>query len=436
MAHELTHTIQQSSADGIGQAPRRFAPVERLEAEADQQAERVLSGRPVKAPTSSAPYLARFSVKGHHIIEESALAGIGFSEQEIDAIHRGNLQRDYSQVGRVGNTLMLCDPSSFGGYNPVEHFDNFIWDVATERWRSRGTGRRFRHQDPLTPDLSPVAYIESELLAMAEAEVTEPEISEDAMVHLGNAFHTVEDFFAHSNFVELLRGDMRFGTDLVTGSVGAADSAASQAHIIASVSPPRSSEFFHRRGVEATRESPPLSHSRIAKDEPGSHYHGAARRLAALVVRDFAIDIRAVMRQSSTSERRRLMTESVVAKVKRYLRPPNPDDPWWEALETDAGALIARRLERAAASTPESVGQCIFSPMRNIEASRSSSLRIPIGIALPVEVGETQIWIQGGFGISGPVPLERSPAEVPGVRPEAPTGLFGGVQITGTFRGL
>jgi hypothetical protein len=32
MAHELTHTIQQSSADGIGQAPRRFAPVERLEA--------------------------------------------------------------------------------------------------------------------------------------------------------------------------------------------------------------------------------------------------------------------------------------------------------------------------------------------------------------------------------------------------------------------
>ena len=92
---------------------------------------------------------------------------------------------------------------------------------------------------------------------------------------------------------------------------------------------------------------------------------------------------------------------------------------------------IDRRLEEAARRTPVTVNQCMFSPLRNIEASSSSSWRLPIGVALPVQVGSSQIWIQGGIGVTTPLPLDRSLREAPSRGDQG--GFIGGIQVTGRF---
>src|SRR5438876_7230652 len=199
ISHELTHVIQQSHAAHAA-LPLRIGDSDAPEQEATQMAGAIGAGQRVGAASQVANHqLARFSDTGHHVIEEAGLSGAGFSPQQIQAIERGNIQRDYSQIGAVGNLLLLCQPQRFGGYDAAEHFDNFIFDAVTNRWRTRGTGRPFLHQDPSTPDRSPIDYIESQLTLLANTGMTDA-----SLVHLGNAFHTVEDFFAHSNFVELI----------------------------------------------------------------------------------------------------------------------------------------------------------------------------------------------------------------------------------------
>lgn len=426
ISHELTHVIQQSHASQTA-LPLRIDDSHAHEQEATQNARAIGAGQRVGAASPVATrQLARFSDTGHHVIEEAGLAGAGFSARQIQAIERGNIQRDYSQIGAVGNFLLLCQPQNFGGYEAAEHFDNYIFDAITNRWRTRGAGRPFLHQDPNTPDRTPIDYIESQLLRLANAGMTDA-----SLVHLGDAFHTVEDFFAHSNFVELINNEVQGDQALLTGSVPGTE-AASVSHVLADISGSPMREYYERQAEAATARTEPHSHARMAHDTPGTHNYEQARRLAALVVQDLGADVLAVMQQPQADQRAQLMSSNVLAKIRRYLQPPRQNDRWWEQLTTrDAGA-IDRRLTEAAQHTPVTVNQCVFSPLRNLEASSTSSWRLPVGVALPVRLGSNQIWIQGGVGVTTPLPLDRSLREAP-VRSDEQPALIGGIQVTGRF---
>jgi hypothetical protein len=428
IAHELAHVAQQAQA----QSPLDRSRIDIADAAQEQEAERisgaVLAGRQAPAPQRLArPALACFSDTSHHVIEEAALPGAGFDPEQIKAIERGNIHRDYSQLPAAANAALLGQAHGFGGYAPAEHFDNFIFDTDNNRWRTRGTGQnKFLHLDPKEPDPTPIDYISGQLSALAKAGM-----NEGSLEHLGNAFHTVEDFFAHSNFIELVHGDKRFGTDLLTGSFGddPANSEASLAHTLGAVSTPSMRDYYDRRAEAATAKTEPASHSRLAKDTPEAAGFTEARRLAALVIANLAVDIRAVMSNKEPDARVQLMRDSVLAKIRRYLRPPDAKDPWWEGLtKQDAGA-IDTRLAEAERRTPVTVNQAAFSPLRNMEASRDSTMAIPLGVAVPLG-GST--FLQAGGGVTRPSPLDpRLPDTSHG--PDERAGLFAGVQLTGHF---
>jgi hypothetical protein len=427
LAHELTHVAQQS--DAAPTEHRGAIPVidAAQECEAEQISSHVLAGGMARRPRSGAALaLARFSDTSHHVIEEAALPGAGFTPEQMRSIERGNVQRDYSQVGALGNAVLLGQAQGFGGYRPAEHFDNFIFDAVTNRWRTRGTGQqKFLHLDPNQPDPSPIDYIRGQLAELARAGMTE-----DSLVHLGNAFHTVEDFFAHSNFIELARNDRRFGSELVTGSFedNPANSAASLAHTLGAVSTPTMQGFYEKQAEAQTQLTEPRSHSRIAKDTPSAAGFTEARRLAALVIEDLGTDIVRVMQNPRADARQQSMEEIVMTKIVRYLRPPDAEhDPWWTQLVRRGGATMDARLAEAERRTPVTVNQAPFSPLRNLEASRDSRMAIPLGVAVPAG---GSAWFQAGAGVTRPLATDSSlpgPADVPGGIP------FIGAQITGRF---
>jgi hypothetical protein len=428
LAHELAHVAQQAGSEPdakAGGAIRRAGISE--EREASQISFRVLGGQKISPPQRAGLALACFGDATHHVIEEAALSGAGFTPEQMSEIERGNVQRDYSQVGAVGNAALLGQANSFGGYAPKEHFDNFIFDAVTNRWRTRGLGQqKFLHLDPKELDTSPIDYISNQLSDLAIAGMTEK-----SLVHLGNAFHTVEDFFAHSNFMELTRNDNRFGTDLVTGSFedNPANSAVSLAHTLGAVSTPQMQSYYERRAEEQTQLTEPRSHSRLAKDSPSEAGFAEARRLAALVIQELGADIIAVMRNPDPAVRTRLMNETVMAKIRRYLRPPDPKDTWWKTLLSQGGSSMDTKLAEVEKRTPVTVNQAVFSPLRNLEASKDSSMAIPLGVALPLG-GRT--WLQAGGGVTRPSPLDPNLPE-PERRDDQKPGLFGGLQVTGRF---
>jgi len=429
LAHELTHVAQQAgfqkAANEDGRIRRAGVSQER---EADQMSLRVLRGQKVSPPEKvEGPALACFGDTTHHVIEEAALPGAGFAPEQVRSIERGNVQRDYSQVGAAGNAALLGQAKSFGGYAPEEHFDNFIFDAVTNRWRTRGAGQqKFLHLDPKAPDASPIDYISSQLSELATAGMTE-----DSLVHLGNVFHTVEDFFAHSNFIELTRKDYRFGQDLLTGSYGdnSANSSVSLAHTLGAVSTPSMHAYYEHQADEQTQLTEPRSHSRLAKDTPSSPGFAEARRLAALVIQELGAAIIVVMRNAQPDVRARLMNETVMVKIRQYLRPPDPRDPWWKALVSQGGGSMDARLADAEKRTPVTVNQAVFSPLRNLEASKDSNMGIPLGLAVSLGSGT---WLQAGAGVTRPSALDAS---LPGPEngSEQKSAPFIGGQLVGRF---
>lgn len=431
IAHELTHVMQQTDALPEGVTAGLKTADDKSEREAEGNAAALALGRKgiIKPHSTGQQQLARFSDMGHHIVEEAGLAGAGFKPKQISQTEAGNIERDYSQVGKVLNTLLLCRPQKFGGYKPQEHFDNFMWDAVTDRWRTRGASALSATDSPVDIGRSPIDYIGGELRVLAIRG-----LDEAGLAHLGNAFHTVEDFFAHSNFVELINGDFRFGHTLMTGSVDSADEAVSVSNVMESVSAPPAAEYYRQGGEAAMPHTQPLSHSRIAKDHPSSRNHFQARRLAALVIQDLGIDVLAAMKVDK-KDREQAISDTVVTKVERYLRPPDENDRWWESLTKRDAGTIDRRLDEATRRTPVTVNQCIFSPLRHLEASKDSNLRIPIGVAIPVNILGNQVFIQGGFGVNVPLPLTRL-NDQDDRRDQLKAGFFGGIQITGRFDAL
>jgi hypothetical protein len=428
IAHELAHVVQQDGAEGMDGGGAMGVSHAVQEREADQAASRVLGGQmPSKPGKTGKLALARFGDPTHHVIEEAALPGAGFAPDQVRSIERGNIQRDYSQVGAVGNAALLGDAKAYGGYDTAEHFDNFIFDAVTDRWRTRGSGnQKFLHLDPREVDTSPVDYISGQLAELASAGM-----NENSLVHLGNAFHTVEDFFAHSNFIELTHNDPRFGGDLLTGSFGdnPANSAVSLAHTLGAVSTPAMQGYYERQAEAQTELTEPKSHSRLAKDTAASPGFAEARRLAALVIQELGAEVITVMRNPRPDARVRLMNETVVGKIRTYLRPPDPKNPWWEGLVSRGGASMDTRLAEAESRTPVTVNQWAFSPLRNLEASKDSSMAIPLGAAVPLG---RQSWFQVGAGVTRPPSLDPRLPQPPDPRDER-SSPFVGAQITGHF---
>ncbi len=374
LAHELTHVVQQSGAEaghpGPGESEGRRAPAGNT--------------------------LQRFSDVDHHIIEEVALKKL-FTKEQLDAIEKGNMQRDYSQLPAVANALFLGQKTQFGGYAQHEHFDNFVFDRANDRWVSQDefdkiwddhTGKWVKRRIPVAatagkPRVTPPQYIETELLAAVQKDL--PDAS--AFEHLGNAFHTIEDFFAHSNFVALTQGDLTHGDELATHS-SHAKGPGSEDSIQSTVYDPASAAFFGDRFRSEQAKASPLSHGRLAGDFHGNPYHALDITLAALVIRQIALMLKEAFALKTRPQREAFVRDTVIATLTRYLRPPSEKDKWWETLQAEDRGVMRRKIQALQKDTPVTVNQTPASPFRNIEATRYSSWKaVGMGTSLSFPIG-------------------------------------------------
>src|SRR5262249_41490690 len=161
--------------------------------------------------------------------------------------------------------------------------------------------------------------------------------------------------------VELVQEDTRRGSTLITGSLGATSQ--SIPRILEAVTPAGVRERYATEAEAAIKAAPAGTHTAMAHDDPTTPNYALARRLAALVIQDLGSEVLVVM-AAPQPERSRLMRERVVAKVIRYLRPPNKSDKWWDTLKSADAGSIDRRLDDAARKTPLTVNQCALSPIK------------------------------------------------------------------------
>jgi outer membrane protein OmpA-like peptidoglycan-associated protein len=410
LAHELVHAVQQ------GGAPPPTGPIARASAAHEREAHgaaavALAGGRPAISRTGAAQ-LACFSVQGHHVIEEVALAAAGFSEDERRLIERGNVERDFSQMPHPFiNALLLARYNAFGGDHPRYHFDNQIY---------RGPGQFAYRTPPARPGPDTFTYLTEELRAAVRAGPTR-----EAMIRLGNGFHAVEDFFSHTNFVRLLHGDHQFGAELISGSFNSRDQLFSAYNTLEELSSHPASDAYLAQAEAQRERTAPRSHSRIAGDHPTDRDYHEARGLAAMVIGDVGGEVRQIIRMSEVSadERERLFTERVVRKLRRYLAPPTPEDRWWEQMRA-ADPAIDERLDEVERRTPVTVSQVPFSPMRIAEGSRDAQFRfIPLPPNLAFSLGN-RAFLSAGVGVNAPLDSPLGP----GVG--TPPGLFIGANLT------
>jgi hypothetical protein len=266
IAHELAHVVQQRSGLVAGQpGPDGIAvnePSDRFEQAAETVADAVVSHRAGAAPAMGpvAPargprggsgatiqrFLAGEAPVAHGGIEEAALQEAGFSKDETRSAYVGNWLRDYSQILDAGSSdagvklelvkLLFTGQfgrapldSEIGRYLPSEHVDNPGGsDSAENPDKTIKPEVQARHIAALSPEQR--AFYNDEQTAdfrhkidrAAEAsglpkyievakEHVRRQITEAATLGrtdrgreaLGNGLHAVEDYFAHSNFVEV-----------------------------------------------------------------------------------------------------------------------------------------------------------------------------------------------------------------------------------------
>src|SRR6186997_1338 len=199
---------------------------------------------------TAGPTVQRFEAQHHEHAERAALAAPspagapGFTDAEASAVYFGNWSRDLSQallnhpvirtlgqeaVFEILNLLAMqkfgreLNPRDFGVYSPREHIDNPAGQTTGDLSQP-GTGGG-RHELTQQEDLSSPQAL-GELFTVNEAglpaylgrsiQYVEEEMSSacdlgrttDGLMHMGNGLHTVEDLFAHSNFVEIAVGKL------------------------------------------------------------------------------------------------------------------------------------------------------------------------------------------------------------------------------------
>ncbi|HEU4324980.1 MAG TPA: DUF4157 domain-containing protein [Roseiflexaceae bacterium] len=217
LAHELTHTIQQTG----GVATKR---VQRFEAQHHEHVERGA----LSTPTAS--------------------GGPGFTDAEATATYFGNWSRDMNQafsnnpitaalgkelVFEIINVLAMqkfgrqLNPEDFGVYSPREHMDNPAGQINADllRGEQERTFQQFQEKPAQPEDISTeeavrqlfvvndaglpayigrsIQYVEEQFSTAADSGRTA-----DGLMHFGNGLHTVEDLFAHSNYIEIAIGKL------------------------------------------------------------------------------------------------------------------------------------------------------------------------------------------------------------------------------------
>ena len=178
LAHELAHVVQQGAA-----APLRSGQVGRV------------SVAPCRRGGGG---LQRFADVDHHVIE-TRRAGEGVHPGTARR-HRGGKHAPRLQPASGGGQRPCCSAkSAFGGYARHEHFDNFVFDRAADRWVSQDEfdriwddqTRRWTQRSPGIPPhrgkprQTPLAYLEAELVAAVQRDTPDA----GAFAHLGNALH-------------------------------------------------------------------------------------------------------------------------------------------------------------------------------------------------------------------------------------------------------
>lgn len=426
IAHELAHVVQQAGAAPLRRGQGGLGPI---------------------APAGGAAgKLQRFSDVDHHVIESAALEKV-FTKEQLEAIEEGNTHRDYSQAPAVANALLLGQKSAFGGYARHEHFDNFVFDRAADRWVSQDefdkiwddqTGRWTKRSlgaapRPGKPRTTPLAYIEAELRAAVQRDMPDA----GAFEHLGHAFHTTEDFFAHSNFVELTQGDTSHGDELATHSLGVRGPSSDDS-ILGSVGDPASAAFFNGRFARARETASMLSHGRLAKDFHGNENHVLAVTLAALVVRQIGLMLKEAFALGTRAQREAFVRDPVVATLSRYFRPPSEKDKWWETMLAEDRGLMRSKIRTLQQATPVTVNQSPASPLRAVEATRFSSLKaIGMGTSLSFPIGDRKFLTIGHMlylpGTGGtPVPTGLVLPPYVSDRDEK-ARIVSGLQFSGSF---
>jgi hypothetical protein len=265
MAHELAHVVQQRSGVATGKpGPDGISvndPTDRFELAAKTVATRVMSYRSGAAPVMETGPLSRATPghsgkkavqrflageepEGHGGIEEPALQEAGFSPAEAHSTYSGNWLRDFSQqldaassdpgaklevikILFTGQFGRAPEDSEIGRYMPSEHVDNPAGSESVEGSKISAEARA-KQRRALSPaqrdffDEEQTAKFKQHIADQAAASGL-PEYIERAKEHvkrqiaeaaslgrndkgraaLGNGLHAVEDYFAHSNFVEV-----------------------------------------------------------------------------------------------------------------------------------------------------------------------------------------------------------------------------------------
>ncbi|MBW3665011.1 MAG: DUF4157 domain-containing protein [Actinobacteria bacterium] len=248
LAHEAAHVVQQTRA-GV--------TVSRQQAEesADAAMLAAVSGRPIPdLPQAQGPHF--FEARWHQATLTNAMEEAGFSDQEQEEAYFANWCRDVSQAfvpasERIGhsNVMTILNAMSqlkfgrsvsakeMGSYSRREHIDapagqitaggpagmEFGGDLPEVRENLPGRGDIESPEDDLSPermaalyqvDASGVpAYIyESRDYIEEQAQQSIEHIRSgergQALGNLGNLSHTIQDLFAHSNWVEAAIGKL------------------------------------------------------------------------------------------------------------------------------------------------------------------------------------------------------------------------------------
>jgi hypothetical protein len=263
LAHELTHVVQQSAGlltgapinDGLSISD----PSDSMELAASEAASQVMAGQPqVTQVTQTArpQQVGRKSIQrfqagetGHGGIEEEAFKNVGFTPDETSKIYFGNWLRDFSQLtadpantktsilvtqlldilalGEFGRELTRDD---LGTYIPSEHLDNpegggtyedTRLDPAEQKdaWEKLSPEQKAAYEDEqkhigeienAAKESGLPEYIEvGKFHAKRKlAEAITLGHSDEGMMAMGNGLHAVEDYYSHSNFVEVAIWDL------------------------------------------------------------------------------------------------------------------------------------------------------------------------------------------------------------------------------------
>lgn len=112
-----------------------------------------------------------------------------------------------SLLAGLGNDETIIEPRTLleiGGYNPLDHFDVVDGFETTDQTSVRGEAEEFTTQP--VPLLSRTAYegVYSHALMQMRCLFPRNKGNHNDLRILGRALHTLQDFFGHSNYVELL----------------------------------------------------------------------------------------------------------------------------------------------------------------------------------------------------------------------------------------